>query len=195
MSLTSNVDAVIASLEQFVRSFDFTRPGKDQSLARDVVNTIAGGIQRRSIDEHKGATKTWPDNAPKYARYKEKKYGVYDAPNVRTGQMLSLQSLRGTSTRIEKDRIEMVYGTGDPPSATATGAPLSSQDEKVTDREKAGFAHEGGRSANGRYRASRPFYEADDPIAGKVREVLVENLNEYIVDTNAATAAARGGAP
>ncbi len=189
MSATTNIDAVVASLERFVQSFDFTRPGKDQSLARDVVNTIAGGIQRRSIDDKKGATKSWKDNAPKYEEYKEKKYGVFDQPNVRTGQMLSLQSLKGSGTRIEKDRIEMVYGTGDPPQGSATGATLGKKDKAVTDKQKADWAH------NNTKNPTRPFYEADDKIAEKVGEVLVENLNGYITETNAATAAARGGAP
>jgi hypothetical protein len=47
----ANIDQVITDLEAFVASFDFTIPGKDQSLGRDVANTFALGIQARSAEE------------------------------------------------------------------------------------------------------------------------------------------------
>jgi hypothetical protein len=179
MSQTSNIDQVAESLRMFLDAFNFQRPGKDQSLGRDIVTDVALGIQERSVQEKRGADADWAPNEPEYAEQKGKDYGVFDQPNVRTGQMLSLPSLKGADTRIEPDSIEMVYGTGQPPTGTGTGAPLKPADTKVTDRDKAGFAHDN----------ARPFYEADQAIADRVRETCRENLNEYIRDVNAATGA------
>jgi hypothetical protein len=191
---TSNVDAVVASLKRFLDGYNFTRPGKDQSLGRDIVTTIALGIQERSVQDKASATDLWPANTAEVATRKAKDYGVIDQPNVETGQMLSLPSLKGTETAIEPDRITMKYGTGQVPTRTATNQGKVKANPK-TDREKAHYAHTG-QSSKG---VIRKFYEADDKIAGDVREECRENLNGYIRDVNAATAAAAGagggGAP
>jgi hypothetical protein len=116
----SDMDQVAAFLRGFVDSFDFTRPGKEQSLGRDVAGRIVERIADRAVKERRGANSKWQPNsstpsrsAPKgYRGWKADAYGVgEDAANERTGQMLSPTSLYGR-TRIEAKEITMVYGTG-----------------------------------------------------------------------------------
>jgi len=46
MSATSNIDQVVAWLEQFALGFHFTRPGLDQNLGLDDVNLVVERIQK-----------------------------------------------------------------------------------------------------------------------------------------------------
>jgi hypothetical protein len=180
---SSNINEVVAWIEDFVRSFDFTRPGKDQSLGRDVVNVIIRGqivggdsfdtrsILGRAFYQRRGADTRWKENAPDYREWKGKKYGVYDMPNVRTGQMLSEISMRGR-TEYGPTEIVMKYGTGDPPSSSASpNQYLSEQDQAITDVDKAYYATNS---------HDRPFYEIDDEIEEAVLEEVAEALAEYI---------------
>jgi hypothetical protein len=176
---SSNINEVVAWIEDFVRSFDFTRPGKDKSLGRDIVGTIIRGrtigdprcLVARSAAERRGADTQWKANESKYAARKAKDYGVFDQPNYRTGQMLSQASLWG-KTEFMSDEIIMRYGTGDPPSRSAAPTQyLSTEDQNITDIEKAYFAtnvHD------------RPFYEIDDEIEEAVLEEMADALSEYI---------------
>src|SRR5262249_31679475 len=123
----------------------------------------------------RGSTVSWPDNAPGYAQWKAKKYGVFDQPNIRTGQMLSQQSLIGR-TQVEADQITMVYGTGMAANRSATGQGFDSRRDDATDVEKARFAHEG----QSRRKVQRPFYELDETISQAVKEEIAEALQDYL---------------
>lgn len=165
-------------LEQFIQGFDFKRPGRDQSLGRDVAMKVVENIHER-VDEHEGPDgKAWDANAPDYAKWKEKKYGLVDEPNIRTGQMTSQQSLYG-KTEIGQYEITMKYGTGEAPSRSAapTGY-LSKQDAETTDIEKAVFAHTG----QSEHKILRPFYGVNEKDRKDIVELMQENLNDYIRD-------------
>ena len=182
---TPNIDEVVNWLENLVNSFNFLMPGIDQSLGRDLVNAVAWGIADRSATELRGADGTpWPENSDNppgqgYKSWKARNYGVFDMPNFRTGQMLSLESLKGRP-EIDEHTILMHYGTGDPPqtSAAPTGY-LSDEDQKITDVEKAQFAH-----ASDEHRPARPFYELDDDIRRAAIEVAADALAQYLTDAN-----------
>jgi hypothetical protein len=189
MPETSNIDEVCRWLSEFAESFDFTRPGEDQSLGRDIALTIirgpeAGGqdgILGRCTDGTGPDGTAWPANSRTYAAAKQERYG-WDEPNRRTGQMLSQQSLYGRTT-IEPDQVTLRYGTGQPPSGSAAPSGYSSKaDRETPDTLKASLAHSG----QSRQRIQRPFYEATREDAENVSATAQENLNEYIRETNQA---------
>jgi hypothetical protein len=189
--MSSNIGQVVAWLDGFVDSFDFKRPGVDQSLGRDVMNLGAQRIRDRSLQDRTGFGTAWPPNsetpshwAPQgYRKWKEDNYGT-DEPNSRTGQMLSLLSMKGRST-VESKQVTMIYGTDTPPTRATFGNPdpkLLARDQKVTDVQKAYFAHTG----QSKKKIVRPFYQLIDDDAEAIVELCQENLNDLIRDTNAA---------
>ena len=188
---TSNIDNVVRFLDGFVDSFDFKRPGVDQSLGRDVAMKTVDRMQTRALQERRGVGVTWAPNSTKpikgypggYKQWKETHYGVGE-PNSRTGQMLSQRSMYGR-TRIESKEITMIYGIDKPPDRAVFGTPgedLFKQDEKVTDVQKAYFAHTG-QSAK---KITRPFYEVNEDDGKAVSELCQETWNDLIRETNAA---------
>lgn len=202
MAETSNIREVVAWLEGFVNSFDFTRPGKDQSLGRDIAMTIIrgpdvggqGGILGRAA-ENSGPEGYWIDNADSTKAEKRKHYG-WEEVNRRTGQMLSQESLYGHTT-IEPRLVTLRYGTGRAPDRSAAPSGyISDADRAVTDVQKAEWAHGGGSSAKGptrdvrgRFaarvrkataRTARPFYGFTDEDRSNVIGVTQENLDDYI---------------
>lgn len=161
----------------------------NMSLGKRMAEKTAEMIQSRSIQLQKGATQQWDPNKEPYKSWKERKYNVFDLAGVRTGQMLSQESLRGETT-VHPTEVEMVYGTGDPPKSSATGH-ITDQDKKVTDRQKAEWFTDGrsgtrGRNAKGQFTAGpasgsvpgRPFYELDDDIADEVFKIVDEALDK-----------------
>jgi len=176
----TNIADVQAWLTGWLDGFNFKRVGKDQSLGRDIAMKVVEQIRNRALTDKKGTGEVWPDNEPNYAAYKEKRYQVADAPNQRTGQMLSQLSLYGRTT-IEPQLVTMKYGLDQPPTQTNTGVPLAKADEKRTDVQKAYYAHTG----QSRKKVLRPFYEVDESDAQAVVELCQDNLNKYIIETNA----------
>ena len=93
MAATFNIGQVAAWLENWVDTRDFSRPGIDQSLGRVVANKAVERIATWLLLEHRSAEEYWMANstmpshwAPQgYKQRKQNKYGVADAPNVRTG--------------------------------------------------------------------------------------------------------------
>jgi hypothetical protein len=187
---TSNIGQVTAWLNTWVDGFDFKRPGKDQSLGRDIAMKVVDQIQTRGLSERRGIGEQWPDNEPKYKAWKDANYGVSET-NSRTGQMLSQKSLYGR-TKIDSKEVTMIYGIDQPPDRAAFGSPpaaLFARDQKVTDVQKASFAHaSGGRNSKGQFTGGgkRRFYEVDESDGQAVMELCQENLVGYITDTNRA---------
>jgi hypothetical protein len=142
---TSNIGQVVAWLDGFVDSFDFTRPDNNQSLGRDTTMCIVQGMIERVQGEPPGGggDDQWDENKSDYAKWKEKQYQVVKAPNTHTGQMLDQLSLYGRTT-IEPKLITMIYGINKPPNKTKTGVKLSA-------RERGGY-----RRSKGPFRAYRP---------------------------------------
>lgn len=169
-------------LDDFADAFDFTRPGAEGSLGKDVLKAGVECISTRAIDRNAGPDDVWQENEPKYAAWKAKRYNMSDdKPNVRTGQMLSEKSLTGRST-IEPKQVTMIYGVDAPPDGTWTGAPLTEQDKKITDVKKAYFAHTG----QSVHHIKRPFYQLTETDGKEISELCQKNLNDMIRETNAA---------
>jgi hypothetical protein len=61
--MRSSIAAVTRWLNDFVDSFDFTRPGTDQSLGRDVTHKAVQCIQDRSLSDRTGFGTAWPPNS------------------------------------------------------------------------------------------------------------------------------------
>ena len=166
---SDNLSEILALLDAVVETFDFTLPGKDQSLGRDLAVTVASEIAQRSSAALGPDGVEWAPNAPKYARWKAAWYRISDfAPNDRTGQMLSFQSLLGRP-RVTKDAVEMWYGTGEAPTRTRTGALLKKTDLAVTDEEKAMYCS-----------PKRPFYALDEQIGDACLRVTADALAEIL---------------
>jgi hypothetical protein len=176
-------------LQEFVKGFNFERPGKDRSLGLDIANVVIrgphldgfGGIMGRAAEHKDWEGNEWPPNStrepPKsgYKGWKERKYGWADEPNRRTNQMLSALSL-GAKTTVAKDLVEIRPGLDQPPSdsRSPTGF-INKQDKKVTDTQKMQFAH-----VSSKNRPARPFYGVNDEDARNVSEAAQEALNEYL---------------
>lgn len=200
MDDAGNADEVRRWLERFVMSFNFTRPGVDRNMGRDLAHLVAGKIAERSAKGLAPDGTKWKRNSDRpnprrgtlavpgfanigtartggYLTEKRKRYGWPESdgkPNYRTGQMLSHLSLFG-DTVVGPDTVEMHYGIDVPPDRTYSPVDnrTASQvraDEAVTDREKAGYAVEN----------DRPFYELDDDIRDAVLEEAERLLSDYI---------------
>ena len=149
---TSNIDEVIAWLGRFADSFEFTRPGVDQSLGRDMASVVVERIMDRSSRRRAPDGSTWEPNSSKsspwlpggYKQWKEEHYGWVDEPNYRTLQMRSQLSLMGR-TEVNKHEIVMRYGLNQPTnrSDSPTGY-LSEADKVPTDLQKAEWRISGG---------------------------------------------------
>jgi len=187
----TNIAQITAFLEGFVDSFVFTRVGNDQSLGRDVMKLAAQRMRDRSLQDRTGFGTAWQPNSETptrwqpegYRAWKEKNYGTGD-PNSRTGQMLSRLSMEGRST-VEAKQVTMIYGIDQPPTAAAFGSPdakLLARDQKVTDVQKAYFAHTG----QSKKKIVRPFYQLIDDDGKAIVELCQENLNGLIRETNQA---------
>lgn len=186
----SNIKEVVGWLHQFVASFNFTRPGVDRSMGRDLAHLVAGLIADRCAKGLAPDGTHWkpvsdtpwgpPGSGfqfPGYRTRKRQAYGWPEAdgkPNYRTGQMLSHLSLFG-NTVVGPDLIEMHYGIDAAPAGCYS--PVDNRtaserraDESVTDREKAGWAEDN----------DRPFYELDDEIRDAVLEEAERLLSDYI---------------
>jgi hypothetical protein len=180
---TSNIDDVVRTLAAFVHSFNFTLPGIDQSLGRDLAGVVARGIQRRAAKESRGKDpQRWYANSDKYRRVKAKAYGwgeLDGKPNFRTGQMLSLMSLLGTP-RVTPDLVEMIYGTGTAPAGCWSPWDQRTEAQKtadmaMTDVEKAEYAHDQYKN-----RPARPFYEWNEDIRDQCIETAAKALDHYL---------------
>lgn len=168
VTITSNADEAHAWLDRVVDSFDFARPGVEGSLGRDLAVAAAEGMVERSIvDQTERTGSPFLANEPIYARWKAAKYDAHQ-PNVRTGQMLSLQSMLG-DVDISPEDVALRYGTGQPPASAFSGVALSESDRSITDIEKAFFASE-----------DRPFYGLDDSIDETLQAVAQEALDRLV---------------
>jgi hypothetical protein len=164
----SNLDDVAGWLDRLVAGFDFSVPGKDQSLGRDIAGAVVEGIQDRSVADGNDATgAAFMVNAPWYAKWKAKKYSALQ-PGILSGQMLSSASLMG-ETEVNADEIVMRYGTGDAgPDESSTGVKLKGT--QPTDKEKAEWFTAGG----------RPFYALDGTIRAAVVTLAGDALDEHL---------------
>ena len=142
MNSDSNIDEVEAKISDVWESFGFSIPGiGGGTLGQDCAGTVADAIATDAAQSKGAEGQTFPENSPKYKAWKARRYGQ-DAPGYRTGQMLSLESLKG-EVQIEGDEVVMTYGTDEPPTRSSTGMGFNPDtDGAITDREKMGYITE-----------------------------------------------------
>ena len=167
---SDNLAELIAWIDGLVETFDFTLPGVEGSLGRDLAAKAAEGLAKRSNDSLDPDGTAWEENSAQYEKYKRKRYLMADRPNIRTGQMLSPKSLLG-GTEVSRDEVLMKYGTGEVPTRAVTGVPLSVADESITDIEKAFFCSQ-----------TRRFYALDEKIADDLQGVAQNALDKHIAE-------------
>lgn len=169
MEASSNIDDVSAWLDAIVAGIDFSIPGRDQSLGRDLAGVVAEGIADRSVPDAVGPDGgEWPENKEPYRSRKAKKYDAHQT-GILTGQMLSLESLLGETT-IGADEVEMRYGTGRPAERARNGARPPASRNPATDREKAGYCEDMGIE----------FYALDDAIADACVDETAGAVDGYL---------------
>ncbi|WP_165251178.1 hypothetical protein [Paludisphaera soli] len=173
MAGDSNVDSLAARIKALIDSFDFTRPGIEQSMGEDAAHAVAEDIASSAAELQEEPTGGgFPSNEPGYARRKAEKYGVGDpAYGFRTGQTFSLESLLG-DVRVGSDEVEMQYGTGRPPERSGASGYISEADKAVTDREKMGFLTAGANPIHP--------YEIGPYAREAVREIMAEGLRKHL---------------
>lgn len=117
----TNAEQVWADMQATIATFGFTSTWEGRNLGEGIVDEIISGIADRSIEKQcDGSGMPWPPNKPPTWRRKYRQWGEVII-NKDTGQMLSAQSLRGT-TKISQFQIVMDYGTNEPQPETM--APL-----------------------------------------------------------------------
>lgn len=168
-SVSSNLGDVALWIDSIVESIDFTMPGRDQSLGRDLAGVVAEGIVDRSVPDAVSPDGSgWAANEARYAAWKRAKFAA-DQPGILSGQMLSLESVKG-QVKVTPDSVEMTYGTGSGASRSRTGAALSASQGAISDRDKARHFADGGRE----------FYGMDrqivDAVMAEVEDSVVHLL-------------------
>jgi hypothetical protein len=166
----SNVDEVTEALNAIMEGFGFDLTVDDKDLG--CIKIVATDIQERA-GQGEGSEGEWDENAEGYAKYKERVYGVTESPNFRTGDMLSERALsNGTVAHLT---VDMEFGTGTIASSGTRGRPVKEVDKKLTDREKAGYAHDG----QGPHGTTRPFYVIHDTAASDIQQLCQQRLDAY----------------
>lgn len=165
-----NVDQVFNDIKAVIDGFNFATQVEDKTLGLDCAGIVADEIIHRSIDEQRGEAGAWYEIDERYAASKLKNYGT-NLIGVRTGQMLSLESMLGT-VNVSTSEVQMLYGTGKPPTTSSVTGYITTADKEISDIEKAYF-----------FSKDRPFYELDDLISDKVYARIEHCLEEYIVRT------------
>lgn len=171
-----NLDQVHKWIKESVLGFGFHLDGETtETLGEECAEDIAVGIRLRSVTENS----RWPANEPKYAEWKEDKYGVPagGSVNLRTsvspGSMLGTDSLKGTRT-VSQHEVVMEYGMDLPPTYSMTGY-INNDDVKRTDRQKASYA----------IGANREFYFLDDQYTNQpVFERVGRRLHKWLEERN-----------
>jgi hypothetical protein len=160
-----------ADIAAQIATFGFTTTYEGKALGEILKEGNAEGIAIRSANEQKGGEgPPWKENSEPYRSDKFRRYGVTDT-NYRTRQMLSIQSLEGTTT-ITKDLVTIAYGTGQAPTSGATGY-IDPKADDATDVEKAGWAEEQGRG----------FFQLDENIKQHNFEDFSKALGEHMRNT------------
>lgn len=173
MAGDSNIDDVGKWLDATIEEFGFQSETGSGPLGRVAARLVAEDIADSAVTVNASADGTeFPDNEAKYAAYKAKRYGrTGKSYGLRTGQMLSVESLMG-SVAVSTDSVKMEYGTGKPPSASKTGY-LTEADTSITDIEKAWFMTRGGGKAI-------DFYQLGPHAEAEIAEASADALERHL---------------
>lgn len=124
-------------------------PGGGATVGDRIARELAHRIHDRGI-RFEGTDGRWPDNAESTARRKG-----FNAPNYRTGAMLSAEHIAGVVTPTPAD-VSIQYGTGE------------ADDRGTTDRDRAYYA-ETGQSAK---KIVRSFFGVIDSDADAIADLV-----------------------
>jgi hypothetical protein len=155
-----NQAAFTDGVTRAINTFGFTSTYEGRALGMLLVGQTVEGIQHRSIEKQcDGSGNKWPLNSERTRRRKYRQWGEA-LVNKDTGQMLSVESLRGKVT-VTQYLIRIEYGTGKVfeeadrlPKMDRIRIDGGYAKEPVTDEDKAFYAHQQGRD----------FYELDQEI-------------------------------
>lgn len=149
---SSNLDDLVRLEESLIDEWSL------EEAADAIVGAVVDGIRERTIDRKLDASgEPLKANERRYAEAKAKKYGSTQ-PLVRTGQLLSDESLKGDVEATTK-KVTLTYGTGE-----------SGKDGDATDRQKAEWNSE-----------ARPFYALDDSLVDeRVMPIIGESLDRRL---------------
>jgi hypothetical protein len=172
MSEHSNVDEVTAAIDDIIKGFGFDLTVSDKTLGHDCVEIFATDVQNKA-SQGIGSEGAWKENAADYASMKERVYGVDEGPNIRTGQMLSILSL--SNAEINHESVDLEYGTDTIARDGVKGRPVKNADKKLTDRQKAAYAHAG----QGPEGTERPFYAISAEAATAIQEKCQARLDDF----------------
>lgn len=170
---SSNIDSVGAWLDDVVDGFGFDAAGAEGTFGDEAARAVADDIHTSAEDvQQEPPGKEFPDNEDKYAAAKAKKYGrTGKSFGLRTGQMLSIESLLG-DVAVKHDEVVMQYGTGKPPSSSKSGY-LSDEDRSITDVEKARYmTRDGAKTID--------FYQLGPYAEKAVAEIGADALERYL---------------
>jgi hypothetical protein len=106
---TSNLPQIEALLSRLVEGFNFSSPGLERQLGREMADVVVDGIADRSIQEQSDpGGNPWAALNPKYRARKIAK-GYPDIIGVRSGNMLSRVELAGR-VDVQPGAVTITYG-------------------------------------------------------------------------------------
>lgn len=175
MAVTSNVDEIAEWLRSLGDCLDFTRPGIEGSVGKDMLIGQAYRIDERCSREE-GPTEAWAENQGKYAKKKDTLHlpvGIGIAPPSEE-RMLSILNLKGEQIITAKEAT-MIYGA----AGSASGP------DDPSPRNKAAWFTNGSEGADGersgaKNQPDRPFYEyTEDDVEASV-DIAVDAIDRFI---------------
>lgn len=168
----SNIDEVGRWLDETIAEFGFETETGSGPLGLVAARLIAEDIASSAVDVQAEADGTeFPDNEDRYARFKAEKYGrTGKSYGLRTGQMLSVESLMGEVV-VSTETVVMNYGTGKPPTTSKTGY-LTAADTSITDVEKAFYIRRSGKPID--------FYQVGPFADEAVKEATADALERHL---------------
>lgn len=137
-TVTSNLPEVKASLDTIGRAFNFHSPGRYKTLGQDVMDLLAETIYEQTVLRQRDEDNTFlAPLAPSTKAAKSRK-GQPDTIGVATGEMLSLDQIKGNRT-IFATSATVIYGDSDSAQEKATYFQEGSRRKKRKQRPRRFF--------------------------------------------------------
>lgn len=170
VQVDSNVVGWADQLARILDDFGFNSHADDGPMGESIVKAVAASISDRGYQQQEGFAGGWDENKREYRIEKVRRYGER-RPNVRTRQMLSIESVEGErELSADAKGLTWRYGTGESPAGART-----EHDRTTTDREKATWAHEGPSGNN-----DRPFFGTNADDEHLIREIAESALDRHL---------------
>jgi hypothetical protein len=175
---SSNAAAVKAQIAAFVKGIDFTRPGKEGSLGKDLLSEAATGIIDQAIGNQQSPDGTpFAANQGPYGDAKREEglpvgIGLKGHRGGSSERMLSLVEVMGEQD-IKPDEATMKYGRSE--AMKRRGQWFTAGSTAVDGCEPSGAMNQ----------PSRPFYGLGDETKANVREVGHDFVRDRVREWNA----------